>query len=117
MTSIASRFNPLFIFKKIEKTLILILPIALITGPAIPDIIITILSIFFLFKKKFYNKIYEYKEVGFLFLFFISLIFTYLVKFDLIYLMNTFIFLRFIFFILNVTDILQTMKNYLIILF
>ena len=120
MTSIANRHNPLFIFEKIEKFLILILPIALITGPAIPDIIITILSIFFLFKKKFYNKIYEYKEVGFLFLFFISLIFTYLVKFDLIYLINTFIFLRFIFFILNVTDIFTKDKklfDYFILIF
>lgn len=120
MTSIANRHNPLFIFEKIEKFLILILPIALITGPAIPDIIITLLSIFFLFKKKFYNKIYKYKEVGVLFIFFISLFLTYLVEFDLIYLINTFIFLRFIFFILNVTEIFTKDKklfDYFILIF
>ena len=66
------------IISKLEKlsfSLILLIPIALVTGPAIPDLIITFVSIFFIYhmiKNKEYNFIKE-KWVLFSFVFFLNL--------------------------------------------
>ena len=110
MTNIASKLNPQ-IFLKFEIYLILALPLALITGPAIPDIIITFLAISYLFKKNFLRKIYEFKEINVLSLMFLSMLFTYSINFNLLNFINTFIFLRFFLFIFNACEIFQTNKK------
>ena len=110
MTNIASKLS-LQIFLKFEIYLILILPIALITGPAIPDIIITLLAISYLFKKNFLKKIYEFKEINVLSLMFLSMLFTYSINFNLLDFINTFIFIRFFLFIFNACEIFQSNKK------
>lgn len=119
MTSIANKLNLSIFLINFEKFILLLFPIGIITGPAIPDSIITILSISFLFKKKKIKKILQFKELSILLIFYISILLTYLSIINPILFINSLIFIRFIFFIYNATDIFlndkKLFKNFIFI--
>ena len=106
-----------FNLKGISQILLFLLPISLLTGPAIPDISITIIALFFLINS-FWNKDFEWAKekwvLGGLCLW-LSLI---LVSFFAINikesLQNAFIFVRYIFFSIAVSYWLINEKKILI---
>ena len=92
--------------KKLSLILLLLLPISLLTGPAIPDISITLIGILFLintFIKKDFKWLFE-KWVIFGFIFWISIMFISLFAIDIgNSFQNAFIFLRYIIFSIAVS--------------
>ena len=62
---------------KINYSLILFLPFFIITGPAIPDIVITLIGLsflYFLFFYNYFNNIFYYRWVLFSFIFWLFLL-------------------------------------------
>ena len=92
--------------KKLSLILLLLLPVSLLTGPAIPDISITLIGILFLintFIKKDFKWLFE-KWVIFGFIFWISIMFASLFAIDIgNSFQNAFIFLRYIIFSIAVS--------------
>jgi len=92
--------------KKLSLILLLLLPISLLTGPAIPDISITLIGILFLinaFIKKDFKWLFE-KWVIFGFIFWMSIMFVSFYAIDVNNsLQNAFIFLRYIIFTIAVS--------------
>lgn len=90
-----------------------LLPLSLITGPFLPDLSITIISIFFLFwvfknkKYKFFNE----KIIIFFCLFYISIVCSSLLSTEVLFsLKSSFFYIRFMFFTLAVWALLE--ENY-----
>lgn len=105
------------------KYSILLLPIALITGPFIPDAIITLSSLFFLFeyfflKKKIYEKLFFSNFFKLFFLFYIILILSSLFSEHILFSLQTSIaYLRFGIFALIVQFVTNNDEKFLKILF
>jgi O-antigen ligase len=97
------------------KILIFIFIFSLVSGPFIPDLIVSTSSIFFIYfmiKKKLFLNIFDNKIIIFLILFYIYIIFNSLISNDiLISLKSAIPFFRFIFFALLISYIFQN-KEY-----
>jgi hypothetical protein len=96
--------------EKIISILIILFPISLITGPLIPDLIVTICSLAFIYKifkdNEFYNfLIYNYKKEIFVFLIFFIIIILSLLNSSIIKnsFLSSFFYFRFFLFLLVVS--------------
>ena len=97
------------------KVLIFIFIFSLVSGPFIPDLIISVSSLFFIYfmiKKKLFSNIFDNEVVSFLILFYIYIFFNSFISHNiLISLKSAIPFVRFIFFALLVSYIFQK-KDY-----
>ena len=103
-----------FDLKRISLILLCLLPVSLITGPAIPDISITLISIFFLLNSLLYKDFKWLKEKWIIsgFAFWVCLMFISLFALDVYKsLENAFIFIRYIIFAIAVSYWLLTDKK------
>jgi len=98
--------------EKIIFVLVILFPISLTTGPLIPDLIVTLCSLIFIYKffrdNEFYNfLIYDYKKEIFLFSIFFIIIILSLLNSSIIKnsFLTSFFYFRFIFFLLVVSYI------------
>ena len=106
--------------KGISQILMFLLPITLLTGPALPDISITVISILFLINSLIFRNFKWLKEKWVVagLAFWVSLIFISFFAIDKgNSLQNSFIFLRYIIFAIAVSYWLITEKKILILLF
>ena len=108
-----------FSLHKISLYLLYLLPISLITGPAIPDISISLICILFLIHT-FHYKEYEWVKEGWIkigILFWLSLIFiSFFAENKLLSFVDSIIFIRFILFSIAVYAWLIQSRKQLIIL-
>ena len=103
-------YNKIFL-----KVLIFIFIFSLVTGPFIPDLIVSVSSLFFIYfmiKKKLFSNIFDNKIIFFLILFYIYIFFNSFISYNtLISLKSAIPFVRFILFSLLVSYIFQN-KDY-----
>ena len=103
-------YNKIFL-----KVLIFIFIFSLVTGPFIPDLIVSVSSLFFIYfmiKKKLFSNIFDNKIIIFLILFYIYIFFNSFISYNiLISLKSAIPFVRFILFALLVSYIFQD-KDY-----
>ena len=100
--------------------LIFLLPLALLTGPALPDIFISLVSIIFIYLS-YLDKDYRYYNnffFKFFFVFYFYLIISSLLSENIIFSMkSSFFYFRFIIFSLAIWYLIENKKNFINIFF
>jgi len=102
------------------KYLCLLVPLALATGPFLPDLFISIVAIIFLFKS-IKEKIFKYYQTKFFIIFFLFWIYitvlSFFSQFQLISFIPSFFYIRFLLFVCAMIYILETQKDFINTLF